>query len=77
MSLGAVIRDGWEVVPILLLLSVGGAIAVNSGAGRLTSNLGAWHVAGNLSRVVLRVLGYVVVLLMVHSWIGMRPLLGW
>jgi hypothetical protein len=77
MSLGTVIREAWEVVPILLLLLVGGAIAVKSGVGRLTSNLGAWQVAGNLSRVVLRVLGYVVVLLMVQYWIGMRPVLGW
>jgi hypothetical protein len=77
MSLGTVIREAWEVVPILLLLLVGGAIAVKSGVGPLTSNLGAWQVAGNLSRVVLRVLGYVVVLLMVQYWIGMRPVLGW
>ena len=30
-----------------------------------------------LSGIVLRVLGYVAVLLTVHQWIGVRPALGW
>ena len=52
-------------------------IAIPSGVHHLTSRQDVRQVAGNVSQMVLRVLGYVAVLLMVHYWIGMRPALGW
>jgi hypothetical protein len=77
MALGSLIKEAWEIVPILLLLLVGGSIAIQSGVHRLASREDVRVVAGNVSLVLLRVLGYVAVLLMVHHLIGMRPALGW
>ncbi len=77
MVSGSWIKEAWEVVPILLLLLVGGAIAIPSGVRRLASRQDARHLAGNLSAILLRVLGYVAAMLVVHEWIGMRPGLGW
>ena len=71
------IREAWELVPILLLLLVGALIAIRSGVHRLTSRQDFRQVMGNLSQIVLRVLGYVAALLLVHQWIGIRPGLGW
>jgi uncharacterized membrane protein len=71
------IRQAWELVPILLLLLVGGAIAIRSGVRRLTSRQGFRQVLGNSWLIFLRVLGYMAAMLVVHEWIGMRPGLGW
>ncbi len=71
------IREAWELVPILLLLLVGASIAIRSGVHRLTLRQDFRQVMGNLSQIVLRVLGYVAALLLVHQWIGIRPGLGW
>jgi hypothetical protein len=77
MSSGSWLKEAWEIVPILLLLLVGGAIAIPSGVRRLTSVQGARQLVGNLSAVVLRVLGYVAAMLVLHEWIGLRPGFGW
>ena len=77
MGLASLIKQAWEIVPILLLLMVGGLIAIPSGVRHLASRRDVRQLAGNLSGIVLRVLGYVAVLLMVHQWIGVRPALGW
>jgi hypothetical protein len=77
MASGSWIKEAWEIVPIVLLLLVGGAIALPSGVRRLTSRQDASRLAGNLSAIVLRVLGYVTALLVVHEWIGLRPGFGW
>ena len=77
MVSGSWIKEAWEVVPILLLLLVGGAIAIPSGVRRLASLQGARQVVGNLSAVLLRLLGYVAAMLVVHEWIGLRAGLGW
>jgi hypothetical protein len=77
MGTRSLIREAWELVPILLLLLVGGAIAIRSGVHRLASRQDFRQVAGNLSQILLRVLGYVAALLLVHHWIGIRPGLGW
>jgi hypothetical protein len=71
------IKEAWEIVPILLLLLVGGALAVQSGVRRLSSRQDARQLAGNLSSILLRVLGYMVALLILHQWIGVWPHLGW
>ncbi len=77
MHSGSLIVEAWEVVPILLLLLVGGLIAIGSGVHRLASRQDARQLAGNLSGILLRVLGYLAAILLVHDWIGIRPGLGW
>ncbi len=74
---GRVFREAWEVVPVSLLLVAGGLIAVRSGVGSATSLRGLRQVVGNLSQILLRILGYVAVLLTLQYWIGLRPSLGW
>jgi hypothetical protein len=73
----SLLRESWELVPILLLLLVGGAIAIRSGVRRLASRQDFRQVLGNMWLVLLRLLGYVAALLVVHEWIGIRPGLGW
>ncbi len=77
MNAGNLIRETWELVPILFLLVIGGVIAIRSGVHRLASRQGAGVLMSNASQVVLRILGYVAALLVVHEWIGIRPGLGW
>jgi hypothetical protein len=77
MGLVSLIRQAWEIVPILLLLLVGGAIAIPSGVRHLAGGHDARQLAGNIWGIVLRVLGYAAMLLIVHEWIGIRPALGW
>jgi hypothetical protein len=77
MVLRSVLKEAWEVVPILLLLVAGSLIALRSGVHRPATNQGLRQFAGNLYQIVLRVLGYVAVLLALQYWIGTRPLLGW
>jgi hypothetical protein len=74
---GSLLREAWEIVPILLLLLVGGLIAVQSGVRHSGSGQGFRQVVGNLSQIVLRILGYVAVLLALQYCIGLRPSLGW
>ena len=73
----SLIREAWELVPILLLLLVGGAIAIRSGVNHLTSRREFRQVVGNLSQILLRILAYAAAMLVVHEWIGMRAGLGW
>ena len=77
MSLSTVLSEIWEIVPILLLLVVGGMIALRSGTDRPTSGLDFRQVVRNLSHVIFRVAGYVAVLLALQYWIGQRTTLGW
>ncbi len=62
---------------ILFLLVVGAVIALRSGVGRLETGRDYLQVIGNLSQMVLRVAGYVVILLVLQYLIGLRPSLGW
>jgi hypothetical protein len=71
------IRESWELVPISLLFVVGAAIAIRSGVRRIATRQDFRQVMGNLSQILLRVLGYVAALLLVHEWIGIRHGLGW
>ncbi len=77
MGPGSLLREAWEFVPILLLLSVGGLIAVWSGLQRPLTGLGLRQFAVSIGQVLLRVVGYVAVLLALQHWIGMRPFFGW
>jgi hypothetical protein len=63
--------------PILLLLAVGAVIALRSGVGTLETCRDYLQIAGNLSQMILRIIGYVAVLLVVQYLIGLRPSLGW
>jgi hypothetical protein len=77
MSPSSVLSEVWEVVPILILLLAGGLIAVRSPSEKPASGLDIRQIARNLSQMVLRVAGYVAVLLALQYFIGQRPLLGW
>lgn len=65
------------IVPILFLLAVGAIIALRSGVGELETSRDYLQIAGNLSQMILRVVGYVAILLAVQYLIGLRPSLGW
>jgi hypothetical protein len=77
MSLSAVLSEVWEIVPILVLLLVGGMIALRSGSDRPSSGLDFRQIARNTSQMVLRIAGYVAVLVALQYLIGQRPALGW
>jgi hypothetical protein len=77
MGPGSLIRETWEAIPIVLLLMAGGMIALKSGVRRSDSSQSLRQIAGNLSQMILRVVGYVAVLLALQYWIGLRPQLGW
>ncbi len=77
MGTGSLIREAWELVPISLLLVVGVAIAIRSGVHRVGTRQDFGQVMGNLSQIVLRVLGYVAALLLVNQFVGMGRGLGW
>ncbi len=65
------------VAPILVLLTVGGLIALRSGVSEVSTGQDFLKVASNFSQLLLRVAGYIVALLLVQYFIGMRPSLGW
>ncbi len=65
------------IVPILFLLAVGAIIALRSGVGEREAGRDYLQIAGNLSQMILRVVGYVAILLAVQYLIGLRPSLGW
>ncbi|MGA7501035.1 MAG: hypothetical protein WBX00_30250 [Isosphaeraceae bacterium] len=77
MSPDKVFEGSLIIVPILFLLAVGAIIALRSGVGELETGRDYLQIAGNLSHMILRVLGYVAILLAVQYLIGLRPSLGW
>ena len=77
MGPGSLLREAWEAVPILFLLLAGSLIALRSGVDRPVSTRNLRQFFGNLYQMLLRVLGYVAVLLALQYWIGLRPVLGW
>jgi hypothetical protein len=77
MGPGSLLKETWEMVPILLLLVVGGLIALESGVRRPASGYDLRQVAGNLTQMLLRIMGYVGVLLALQYFVGMRSALGW
>jgi hypothetical protein len=77
MSLHRIIEGFVIVVPIIVLLIVGAAIAIRSGFQELNTGRDYLQIAGNISKVILRVAGYVAVLIAVQYLIGLRPSLGW
>ena len=77
MSPDKVFEGSLIIVPILFLLAVGAIIALRSGVGELETGRDYTQIAGNLSQMILRVVGYVAILLAVQYLIGLRPSLGW
>jgi hypothetical protein len=77
MSLVKLIEGFFLIVPIVVLLLVGGAISLQSGVHHLTTGRDYLKLAGNFSQMVLRILAYVAILLAVQHLIGLRPNLGW
>jgi hypothetical protein len=77
MSPDKVFEGSLIIVPILFLLAVGAIIALRSGVGELQTGRDYLQIAGNLSQMILRVVGYVAILLAVQYLIGLRPSLGW
>jgi hypothetical protein len=77
MGPGSLVREAWEMIPILLLLMAGALIALKSGVHQSGRSQNLRQVVANLSQIALRVLGYVAVLLALQYWIGLRPQLGW
>jgi hypothetical protein len=77
MSLDSLPEGLLILAPIILLLVVGAVIALRSGVHDLSTGQGYLQIAGNLSRMLLRVACYVVILLTLQSLIGLRPSLGW
>ena len=77
MSLSSVLSEVWEIVPIIVLLLVGGLIALRSGDEGSSSGWNLRQIARNISQMVLRVAGYVAVLFALQYFVGQRPMLGW
>jgi hypothetical protein len=65
------------LVPIVVLLLIGAAIALRSGVRELKSWKDYVGLATNLSHMILRIAGYVIILLAVQYLIGLRPTFGW
>ena len=65
------------LVPVFVLLSVGTWIALRSGVGELNTGRDYLQIAGNLSQMLLRIAGYLVILLVLQYLVGLRPSLGW
>ncbi|WP_165227173.1 hypothetical protein [Aquisphaera insulae] len=63
--------------PILFLIAVGAWIASRSGVARLSTGQDYLKLAGNLSQMALRIVGYVVLLIGIQYMVGLRPTLGW
>ncbi|MFI5458927.1 MAG: hypothetical protein ACHRXM_26155 [Isosphaerales bacterium] len=77
MGPGSLLKESWEIVPILVLLLVGGLIVLQSGVHRPASGRALRQFVGNLTQMLLRVMGYVGALLALQYLIGLRPALGW
>lgn len=76
-SLEQIVSALFIVVPIMGLLTVGGLIALKSGVSHVSTGQDLLKVAGNFSQMLLRVAGYVIALIVLQYFIGMRPSLGW
>jgi hypothetical protein len=65
------------LIPVVVLLLIGAAIALRSGVQELKTGSDYLEVATNLSHMILRIAGYVIALLAVQYLVGLRPSLGW
>lgn len=65
----------WTTIAVLIVL--GAVIALRSGVGEFSNRRDYLKVAGNLSQMVLRIVGYVAILITLQHMIGLRSSLGW
>ena len=70
-------KEIFLVTTILSLLGLGLVIALRSGGVELRTSRGLRVFAGNASLLVLRLLGYVAGLLVLHKAIGSPSFPGW
>lgn len=77
VELGSRIKQAWVIVPVFLLLIAGVTIIVQSGIARSASGFDARQLSGTLARMLVRIVGYVLGLLVLQYFIGQRPTLGW
>ena len=77
MDLKNLTAVGLVATPILTLFLAGIVIAAKSGVDHVSSGKDLAQIAGNFSAMMLRVAGYVVVLMLVQHLIGLRPTFGW
>lgn len=76
-GLEQIISASLIVVPILVLLTAGGLIALKSGVTHVSTGQDFLRVASNFSQLVLRIAGYMIALILLQYCVGMRPSLGW
>lgn len=77
MDLKQIIAVSVVSIPILALLLGGAIIASRSGVSRVSTGRDLVQIAGNVSAMLIRVAGYVVVLMLVQHFIGLRSTFGW
>ncbi len=77
MDLKHIVAVSVVSIPILALLLSGAFIAARSGVARVSSAKDVRVIAGNFSAMLLRVAGYVVGLMLVQHFIGLRSSFGW
>ena len=76
--ISARVLEGFAVLAsISILIVVGALIALRSGVGELNTGRDYLQIAGNFSQMLLRIVGYVLILMAVQYLIGLRPSLGW
>jgi hypothetical protein len=76
-SLEQIVSASLIVAPILVLLTVGGVIALRSGVSEVSTGQDFLKLAGNFSQLLVRVALYIAALLVLQYFIGLRPSLGW
>ncbi len=74
---GPQIKQAWVIIPVLLLLIAGITITVQSGIARSASGFDVRQFSQTLARMMVRIVGYVLALLVLQYFIGQRPSLGW
>jgi len=70
-------KNAWVIFPAVILVLVGGAIAILSGDGRLSKGSRLRAILDNSLNVLLRIAGYVIALLILQYFAGQRAMLGW
>lgn len=77
MDIRHIVAVATVVTPILALFLAGAFIATRSGVQSVSTGQDVLRIAGNFSAMLLRVVAYVVVLLLVQHFIGLRSTFGW
>ena len=76
-SLARALQGLLILIPVMVLLLIGTAIALRSGVTELRSHGDYARLVGNFSQMILRIAGYIIVLLTVQHLVGLRSSFGW